>query len=253
MLQYLEIKRIPVAVPDGKHIFPVIEEVCRNAGLRFEDWKKNGRLHANVLNAPVDLVRQNHSDIVRGVDTGTFAAGFVGSDRLDEYKASLPEGQELNIEQVASFSLFSAQIRLSVLVREKNYHGDSRYKDPIDLSNRRVITTYPGLSRNFFTRYFSDPDQMPAIDGEVTGKEEGQVAARIAEAAVVIVDKGTAMRANSLRELAVVMREIQPVLIYNPRSVEATVSEQAWRQFLGRFQAISRITESSQIPQIVQA
>lgn len=242
--------RIGVAIPAGKHINPVIEGMLRQQGFSF-DWRQNGGLHASVRNSPVDLTVQNHRDIIGQVAEGHFVAGFVGSDLLAEYMVSRSEKGLPKVESVESFGLFSPTIRLSLLVRRGNNVNDKPYRRVEELHGKRVITTYPELSNLFFLQHIKDEEMMPNIDGTVTGKEEGQLAARLAEAAVVIVDKGTAMNANRLRELAVVMRDIKPVLLVNNDFLNEhgdTGRLRAWEQFMDRLKNGCNVNMGSLLP-----
>lgn len=229
-------QRIGIAIPAGKHIRPVIEDALYEKGFRF-DWKNNGGLHASVTNSPVKLTILNHRDIIGQVAEGHFEAGFVGSDVYDEYKASLPEGSLPKVDVEHRFNLFNPNIRLSLLVRKWNRFDTRLYQVVTDLRGQRVITTYPGLTTEFFSQYIDNQKEMPVIDGTLTGKEEGQVAGRKAEAAIVIVDSGDTMRANHLKELAVVMHDIQPVLLVNSefiRNIGDIGSQRSWVLFVDK-------------------
>lgn len=204
-------QKFSILVPDGKHIRPSIEKLLAEQGLETELWT-NGRLHADVKNAPVTLTFQNHVDVIGEVEDGISQAGFVGSDIYDEYLASLRLGEVLKVGQLARFELFNPRVRLSLLVK-----NNDQYQNVEDLRGTRVVTTYPALVGQFLRGFFPDEAVLPiGIYGRVSGKEEGHVDdGRIFGAAGVIVDTGTAMRENNLRELATVKTNIQPVLVYN--------------------------------------
>ncbi len=207
-------EKIGILVPDGRHIKPAIESLLESRGIKTELWN-NGRLHADVRNAPVTLTFQNHADVIGEVEDGISHAGFVGSDRYDEYLASLSPEVTPRVAQLARFELFNPHVRLSLLVRN-NPEDNKRFQDPGDLRDRQVLTTYPGLVSQFLRRAFPGELPLPVhIYSRVTGKEEGHIDARRFDAAGVIVDTGRAMDTNNLRELAVIMRDIQPVLVYN--------------------------------------
>lgn len=228
--------RIGIAIPAGKHIRPVIESELIGKGFRF-DWRKNGALHASVTNLPVNLTLQNHGDIIGQVAAGYFEAGFVGSDVYAEYMASLAADSLPKVEERHRLNLFNPETRLSLLVRNGNRLNTKSYQSVTELQGQRVITTYPRLATKFFSRYIDHQEEMPVIDGTLTGKEEGQVAGRKAEAAIVIVDSGDTMRANHLKELAVVMHDIQPVLLVNSefiRDIGDIGSQRSWGLFVDR-------------------
>lgn len=240
--------RIGIAIPAGKHIRPVIEGEFINKGFKFDAWQSNGRLHVDVANSRVTLTLLNQPDIINQVRGRYFEAGIVGSDVYAEYLASL-KGNPPEVEIVYRFDgLFNPNLRLSLLVRDQNRIDRKQgraYRDVTDLRGQRVVTGYPCLTEEFFRKYIEDPKEMPVIDGTLTGKEEGQVAGRRAEAAVVIVDTGVAIRGNHLRESAIVMRDIQPVLFVGSELLRNTPDVgnipdvgryRAYEQFMHRLQ-----------------
>lgn len=203
-----------ILVPDGKHIRPSIEKFLDSQGIKTELWS-NGRLHADVKNAPVTLTFQNHADVIGEVEDGISQAGFVGSDRYAEYLANLGSEASPTVIELARFELFNPRVRLSLLVRD-NPEDNERYRTPADLRDRKIITTYPGLVLQFLRGVFPGEEKVPVeVYARISGKEEGHVDGGRFEAAGVIVDTGTAMRTNHLRELAVIMTDIQPILVYN--------------------------------------
>ncbi len=237
MVNIKERDRTGVAIPAGKHIRPAIERMLGNKGFDFH-WEQNGGLHAAVEELPVDLTVVNQRDIIRQVEQGFFTAGFVGSELFAEYSASRPEREVPKVESIARFFLFSPTIRLSLLVRKGDDNSDKPYQEVEDLEKQRVITSYPALTKMYFLKHVEDKKKMPVI-GTVTGKEEGQLAGRLAEAAVVIVDSGETMNANNLKELDVVMGDIQPVLLVNSEFLRAqggAGSQRSWSLFVDRLE-----------------
>ncbi|TSC88613.1 MAG: hypothetical protein G01um10147_109 [Microgenomates group bacterium Gr01-1014_7] len=231
-------QRLGVLIPDGKHILrPVLDELNRR-GFHSSSQRRNGHLLVEVEDPDVVFIAQSSRDITRLVDEGIYPLGIVASDRRAEYLAlaSLHENDPSpNLEELAVLEVFNPNVRLSVLVRN-NY----RYQIVTDLEHQRVITSYPGLTMQFFEQHFPKYDGVPInLDGRTNGKEEVQVSDHRAEAAVVIVDSGKTMRTWSLRELAVVKDNIQPVLIGNTNFLQSRGSEslfEQFEQFMDRFQ-----------------
>lgn len=232
-------EKIGILVPDGRHIRPAIERLLESQGIKTELWS-NGRLHADVKNAPVTLTFQNHADVLGEVEDAISQAGFVGSDRYAEYLASLAPGVTPGVEQLARFELFNPHVRLSLLVRD-NPEDNKRFQDPRDLRDRGVLTTYPGLVSQFLRRAFPGEQPLPVlVYSRVTGKEEGHVDARRFDAAGVIVDTGKAMRTNNLRELAIIRGDIQPVLVYNVEYFQNKGRRRLLNRFKDMLQADNR-------------
>ncbi len=209
--------KFSILVPDGKHIRPSIEGLLAARGFDTELWQ-NGRLHADIKNAPATLTYQNHADVIGEVEDGISHAGFVGSDRYAEYVANLKPGELPAVGVLAKFELFNPNIRLSLLVRD-NPQDNPMFQEVEDLVASGIVTTYPGVVREYLASVLPEinpaSEFFPKIYGRVSGKEEGHVDSRRFDAAGVIVDTGTAMRANNLRELTVMMTGVQPVLAYN--------------------------------------
>lgn len=229
-------QKIDILVPDGKHIRPSIEQLLERQGIKTDLWT-NGKLHADVRYTPVTLTFQNHADVIGEVEDGISQAGFVGSDRYAEYLVSLGPEKTSTVEQLARFELFNPNVRLSLLVRD-NPADNRRFRTVEDLRGARILTTYPGLVMQFLReKVFRDEGPMTVeIYTRVSGKEEGHVDGRKFAAAGVIVDTGTAMKSSRLRELAVVMTDIQPVLVYNKQYFEDSGRWRILNRFLNRLQ-----------------
>lgn len=236
-------QKLGVVIPAGTHIRDPIMRLLDNRGFNYELWA-NGRLHADVPDEPFTFTFQNHADVIRQVAKGVFGAGFVGSDRLLEYLASLEEDAlPNNVQPIGRFEVFNPSLRLALLVRD-NPIDNERYQKIVDLRGTRIVTSYQTLTRKFLDGYFPGEKSLPVeIDGEITGKEEGQVDGYKAAAAAVIVDTGAAMRANGLRELegGTIMEGIQPVLIMNPEYFQNRGKQQPLLdQFMRRLQGSQR-------------
>lgn len=245
-------QRLGVLIPDGKHILhPVLEELNKR-GFHSSRQRRNGHLLVEVEDPDVIFIAQSSRDIPRLVNEGIYPLGIVPTDRQDEYLASLENDPLPGLEELAYFELYNPNVRLSVLVRN-NY----RYQNVTDLEHQRVITSYPGLTMQFFGQHFPNYDGVPInLDGRTNGKEEVQVYDHRAEAAVVIVASGRTMKTWGLRELAVVKDNIQPILIGNTNFLQHRGSEilfEKFEQFMDRFQTGDRSDRnSSGLPGLLQ-
>ena len=212
-----------IVIPSGPHIFPEVLGLFDVSGFKYE-LQNNGSLHGHMENFPATLTVLNHRDVIEQVASGRFALGLVGTDRLAEHEVGLTLP---TIEELGRFALFPKTLRLSILTKD-----DERHKEVRDLANQIIATSYPGLT----SQYFDRAGIQIVSYGKVSGKEEGLVASGRADAAVVIVATGNAMRMNNLKELGVIMRDIQVALISNRDFFENNKGKQRLlRQFLGRF------------------
>lgn len=192
-------QKIGMIVPNGKHIKKAIMGMLDDRGYETEAWQ-NGLLHVDIKNEPMNLTFQHQVDVIGQVSKGVFAGGFVGSERLAEHEAFLAK-QELSpkVVEMGRFRLFPSRLRLSFLVRD-NVVDNETYKTPADLRGARIVTGCPTLAARHLAPYFPG-EELPVDIDMVNGGEEGQVYARVADAALVVVDSGDTMRNHFLREL----------------------------------------------------
>ena len=241
-------QRLGILIPDGKNISPEVTKYLGNKGIKIiGEAIRNGTLHGVFENFPGRWTQLPSTNIIGEIAQGRFfQAGFVGSDFLSEYRASL-SGEPPRVEELQSFCLFPENVRVSLLVRDTNsedyYYFDGEIYDdnsvdgPSDLRDRRLLTRYPELTRKFLKPHFPKDNTIPVdIDTRIGGKEEGMVAAHAADATVVIVESGRTMRRNGLRELAVIERDIQPVFVINKAAIQEQGKERLLEEFSDRLQ-----------------
>ncbi|MBI2019258.1 hypothetical protein HYS95_01145 [Candidatus Daviesbacteria bacterium] len=213
--------KLRILIPDGKHAGDKVAGLLSSVGVPIE-WRTNGNLHIkfNGNEGDLSLTVVKNRAISPYIAEGRYPVAFTTSDRVLDYMAlaTMIDGNlPTDIIEVARFNEFNSRLRVSLLTRD-NPEDDERYKTPQDLRGKRVLTSYMGLGTRFFRACFPDDSVIPVeFDGRIDGKEEGLVAEGDAEAAIVSVDTGSAMKTNSLRELAVVLPpgESQIVLICN--------------------------------------
>lgn len=209
-------QRLGIMLPKGKNINPAITGLIEGQGIGIVEIGRNGSLHGNFEGFEATWTQADSGNIIPEIARGTtFQAGFVGSDFLADYMASV---ETPKVEELLRFELFDPRMRLSVLVRD-----DPRYQSGEDLKNSRFLSRYLFLARNYFKQYFPDEQykKIPvSIDTTVTGGEERFVYRGAAEGCMVIVNKGWTMEDNELKELAVIEHDIQPVFVANLQAVE---------------------------------
>lgn len=232
-----------VLIPDGKHICGDVLRLLVYKGLIDPKTKDNligdpnNNLHVEVKRAGLPFFSLNlikNRRISRQVARGAFDLGFTTTDRLGDYLAEASFSRKpipTNVEPLIHYpDWFDPRLRLSLLVRD-NEEDNGRFKVVRDLSGEDVVSTYVGQT----TKFFREHKTAVRLDTQIDGKEEGLVKAGTYAATVVIVKNGDAMRAAALREMAVIMGgqgEIQPVLVYNPRSLEDRDRQLLLDQFL---------------------
>lgn len=238
-------QRLGVLIPEGKHILRPVWEDLNRRGFQPVNQRRNGHLYIELKDPKVTFIAQNSRDIPRLVDQGIYPVGIVGNDRLADYLVSVSLEEDTprpEIESLDRLEVFNPSVRVSVLVRD-GVVDNFRYTQLADLQDKRVITSYSGLTSEFFR----NKEVEIELDGKASGKEEIQVFDHKAEAAVVIVDSGGTMRRWKLRELegGVVMSDIQPVVIYNLTAIQDKGSEVLLEQFMDRFKNGKRFSISA--------
>lgn len=222
-------ERLGVLIPSGEHIHKEVISELGQRGIRPTRQRRNGNLYLEVDDPPVTLTAQHSLDVLRQVDSGVYVAGIVGSDRIAEYLAAarVDKHPVPGIQELGRLEVFHPAPRLSILVGEA-----ADYQSAADLANQRIVTSYRGLTAEYFTGL-----NIPIVLAWVEGKEEIQVYNNKAEAAVVLVGSGGTMRKWKLRELVVVTDNVQPVLIYNPAALQESGEQELFEQFMERFRS----------------
>lgn len=196
-----EVTKLRILVPDSRHAVKKVARVFNGFGIPMM-VRENSSTHLEFPQDdpafPYTYILQKNAGIPELVAAGRFPGGVTTTDRLEDYRlrASLSgDEQPTSVEELLKFPVFNPLLRVSVLVRE-----DSSYQDVADLNMngrvRRVATSYMGLA----AEYFEEHSVRVELDGR-GGKEEELVRDGDADAAVVVVDKGTEMRRTMLREL----------------------------------------------------
>jgi ATP phosphoribosyltransferase len=159
-------------------------------GIEFDNYKRN--LIVKTRNFDVELLLLRDDDIPEYVQDGVCDLGFVGANETQETGADVTPIRDLGY----------GKCRLS-LAAPKN--GD--IKKPDDFAGKKVATSYPNLTRKFF----SDRDiEIKVI--EISGAVEIAPQLEVADAIVDLVSSGGTLRANGLVELDTIL-ESQTQLI----------------------------------------
>src|SRR6056297_1308501 len=159
-------------------------------GIEFDNYKRN--LIVKTRNFDVELLLLRDDDIPEYVQDGVCDLGFVGANETQETGADVTPIRDLGY----------GKCRLS-LAAPKN--GD--IKRPEDFAGKKVATSYPNLTRKFF----SDRDiEIKVI--EISGAVEIAPQLEVADAIVDLVSSGGTLRANGLVELETIL-ESQTQLI----------------------------------------
>lgn len=178
-------RKIALAIASGHNIQPFIQQSVVDAGFRVA-FEENGQIHAKIKNDPLigSITINRGKDIPLRLDEGVNDFGILGRDILREAQLG---GSD--ITEVVGLGVSVCQVSLEIPNR-------SRYRSPHDLDGKRIATSFPNITRD----YFSQHDAKVKIVN-YTGKEEGAVLAGAAEAVVAIWSTGTTAKENGLRRM----------------------------------------------------
>ncbi len=180
--------KLSIVLPKGR-LFESAVRILKKSGLNFP--VPNGR---NLLKSSdnFEAVIARASDVPIFVEHG-IDIGITGSDIIKENQF------DLFIPLVLPFG----KCRLSLAVpKETN-------PNPEEMDGWRIATKYPQIT----LRYFEELNVAPEII-KLNGSIEVSVKTGIADAIVDIVEKGTTIKANGLKEIAVI-EKISALLLVN--------------------------------------
>lgn len=169
-----------IAVQKSGRLTDKTLRLLEGIGLRFDDYKRS--LLVKCRNFDVELLLIRDDDIPEYVQDGVCDLGFVGGNTVAEDQADVAILRGLDY----------GVCRLS-LAAPKN--GD--IKSVKDFSGKKVATSYPVLTRNFFEKQGVPNVSIITLSGSV------EIAPRleIADAITDLVSTGGTLKANGLTEI----------------------------------------------------
>ena len=180
-----------IAIPSKGRLRDRAVELPVHAGLRVRP--EGRRLHSVCSETGIAVIFAHTQDIPALVAEGAVELGITGSDVVLEKGVAVEEWRRLGF----------GRCRLSVAV-----HVDAPYQRAADLGGKRVGTKFTRLAAEFFAREGAHGVHMIEIQGAV----EAMVPLGLVDAIVEIVETGTSLVENDLRELAKIV-DAETVLI----------------------------------------
>lgn len=180
-----------IAVPSKGRLRDRSVELLAHAGLQVRP--EGRRLHSVCSETGIAVIFAHTQDIPGLVAEGAVDLGITGSDVVLEKAADVEEWRRLGF----------GRCRLAVAV-----HIDSPCQRVSDLSGKRVGTKFTRLAAEFFAREGARDVHVIEIQGAV----EAMVPLGLVDAIVEIVETGTSLVENDLRELARIL-DAETVLI----------------------------------------
>lgn len=172
-----------IAIQKSGRLTEKTVNLLHGIGIEFDNYKRN--LMVKTRNFDVELLLLRDDDIPEYVQDGVCDLGFVGANVNYETGADVQVLRGLNY----------GRCRLSLAAPK-----DGDIRNPEDFNGKKVATSYPNLTRQFFEKHDVDV-QLVGISGAV----EIAPTLEIADAIVDLVSTGGTLRANGLMELDTIL------------------------------------------------
>ncbi|CAM9851954.1 unnamed protein product [Discosporangium mesarthrocarpum] len=197
---HIPIENAVFAVPKKGRLYDRCMKLLDGAGM---DHRRPERVDiAQCTNLPVTLVFLPAHDIATYVGEGNVDMGITGLDVLQETSVS---EDEIEVAMELGFG----KCKLCVLAPVS-----AGIKDVGTLAGKRIVTSFPELSRRFFSK-FDGPE--PTHIKYVSGSVEAACGLGLADAVVDLVETGTTMKAAGLEIVGEVLNS-QCLLIVGKKS-----------------------------------
>lgn len=207
--------RLLFAVPKKGRLQASCLDLLSGSDIQF---RRETRLDiALVKNLPLALIFLPAADIPTFVGEGRVDLGITGRDQVREHDARLARGEDSGVEEVMDLDF--GRCSLQVQVPEKG-----NIKDPKQLVGMNIVTSFTGLSEQYFARLEGMSGKRESINGTATprnlrtkikfvgGSVEAACALGVADGIVDLVESGETMRAAGLMAIDTVV-ESTAVLI----------------------------------------
>lgn len=194
----METTSLRIAIQKSGRLTDKTINLLENIGLKFDGYKD--RLLVKSLNFDVELLLIRDDDIPEYVQDGICDLGIVGAN------VSLERGADVEVIRDLQYGM----CRLSVAVPKS-----SGFHTMHDLNNKRIATSYPNLTRKYFSSRGIDVKIV-----EISGAVEIAPRLDVADAIVDLVSSGGTLKTNGLQELEVILHS-QSQLIRTRKPIPA--------------------------------
>jgi ATP phosphoribosyltransferase len=191
-------------------------KLLEETGIEFDNGGK-AKLKAVAKNFPVQVLYLRDDDIPECIADRIADAGIVGENIYQE------KGRGLSIAEKLGF----ARCRLAIAVPKP-----MEYRSLSDLQGMKIATSYPNILQRFLATR-----QVEATIHEINGSVEIAPGIGLADAIMDIVNTGSTLLSNGLKEVEVVLHS-EAVLIRHP---ELNMSKKSiLDKLLFRIRAVNR-------------
>lgn len=202
------------AVPKKGRMYETVSKLLAGSGI---EYKRKDRLDiAHCTNLPLSIVFLPAADIATYVGEGEVDIGITGEDVVAESE----------VDVITLMELGFGACNLSVQAPKA-----ADISDVGMLAGKRIVTSFPNLTRKFFSG-LEQPGGAATQIKCISGSVEASCGLGLADGIVDLVETGSTMRAAGLEEIALVMKS-QAVLIKNPESKHPELIELVRRRVQG--------------------
>jgi ATP phosphoribosyltransferase len=177
--------------------------VLRRSGIEINLDKRQFTMKSSNFDLELLFVRDD--DIPNLVSSGIADLGIVGENVFYE-------NEKDNIEVLRRLGFGRCSLALAV-------PKDSAIRKPSELKGKKIATSYPNITRNFFKNIGIDIEEYGIDIRNLSGSVEIAPAINYADAIVDLVSTGVSLRQNNLRDLQKIM-DSETVLIANRSKLE---------------------------------
>lgn len=206
-----------LAIPSKDRLREETLRLLSDAGINFEIPGRQLAIEATLPEMgsfTVALMRPK--DIIEMVGSGRIMLGIVGLDTLEEAKLMKPSLDSWKVQRVqALLKLGIGRCRLAAAAPENS--GIKSIQDLDEAVERwgslTIATSYPGITDRYFEEFGSRIGRA-VITRYLAGSIEAAPALGLANIITDLVETGTTLKDNNLREVGTIF-ESQAVLITN--------------------------------------
>jgi len=190
--------KLKIAIQKSGRLNENSVKLLREIGIEFNS--PSGKLRAEALNFPLELLFLRDDDIPQYVADGVADIGIVGENVL------LEKQKPVTVKNKLGFG----KCRLSIAV-DKSFS----YSDINDIRNKKIATSYPVILRQYL-----EAKNIQAEIHEISGSVEIAPGIGLSEAICDLVSSGSTLLTNGLKEVEVVLKSEAVLIANNNLTVE---------------------------------
>jgi ATP phosphoribosyltransferase len=218
---------IKMALPNKGQLFEPTLELLKNCGYKAKKSTKS--LTCIDVENDIEFYFLRPSDIPMYVAEGIIDLGITGVDFNEERGGKARKIMDLNF----------GHSKLCAAVP-----NESSYTDIMELRNKRIATSFPNTTRNFFKN-----PEMPVV--ELEGAVEISVKLGIADAVVDIVETGSTLKQAGLRLIGDPMSFSNAALFSHPGKETLPELVKLQKRIKGKLVAMEYVMVEYDAPQAI--